>query len=154
MSKVNFIDTSALVKGLVKEPGSELIQKLIEEGPPLYTTELCVGETLGVLKSKFLRSELSKDGYFATVFYFTSLLRSTSLNVKSVPITDQNIFFEAEELGKKHDIDMADALQIVNLQHFGLESRLITADQGLAAAAKSVGLDVWDCLKEPRPDIE
>ena len=149
---VNFIDTSALVKALVKEDGSDVILPLFEGGPPLYTTELCVGETLGVLKLKYLRGDLSKDGYFAAAYYFTALLRETNLNIKSVPITDQDIYFEAEDIGKQHDIDLADALQIVNLLHLGLKSRIITADEQLAITARKIGLEVWDCLREPKPD--
>ena len=60
ISLVNFIDTSALVKALVKEDGSDKILPLFEGGTPFYTTELCVGETLGVLKLKYLRNDLSK----------------------------------------------------------------------------------------------
>lgn len=153
LSLVNFIDTSALVKTLVREDGSDSIRHLFENGPPLYTSELCVGETLGVLKSKFFRNELSEDDYFKAAYYFTSLLRSTRLNIKSVSITDPAIFFEVEELGKQHKLDLVDALQIVNLQHSAFESRLITADEQLATAAISEGFEVWDCLREPKPEM-
>lgn len=150
--RVNFIDTSALMKALVKEVGSDVIVPLIEQGPPLYTNELCVGETFGVLKAKVSHKVLKEDDYFKAAYYFTSLLRDTNLNIKSVPITDSAIYFEAEEIGKKYKIDLADALQIVNLLHFSGDSRIITADKQLARAARSEGLEVWDCLREQKPD--
>ena len=81
---------------------------------------------------------------------FEGLIKSP--NVKSyikINEYDNKLWFNQEAFEV-----LIDTLQIVNLQHHTLESRLITADAQLAAAARSVGLEVWDCLKEPMPEID
>jgi predicted nucleic acid-binding protein len=155
MGKVHFIDTSAILKLLVKESGSETLHSIVESGPPLYTSQLCVAEALGVLKTKhFYRKELSQQGYYSSAYYLTSLLRSRNLIVKSLSLINQQVFFEAEDLGKKHGIDLADALQLATLMNYPFEAMLITADSGLTKAARAEGFEVWNCVKEPTPQID
>ena len=68
------------------------------------------------------------------------------------------MFDEVEAIVKKYQIDVSDALQIVTIKKGEFnkfigesQSLLITADEGLANAARSEGLAVWDCIHEPSP---
>ena len=162
MIKPHFLDTSALLKLVVTEDGSDRIRQYIDRETVFFTGSICVAEALGVLKTKhFYKKDLSDEGYFRASHLLFVYLRTGKVRIteeKDLSLSDQRVFFKTEALAKKYNIDLADALQIVMLlsEPFSLcvdESTaiLITADGGLADAARQEGLLVWNCLREDNP---
>jgi predicted nucleic acid-binding protein len=153
-----YLDASAAVKLVVSEVGSDVVQKCFEGGGPFYITSICVAEVLSILKVKYLyRKELTQEQYLAVVYFFLSLLRGP-LHVEDVGLENHQVLFETEELAKCHGLDIVDALQLFTLKHGRFsnfvgpsKSLLITADEALAKAARSEGLEVWDCMHEVAP---
>lgn len=84
-------------------------------------------------------------------------------SAKKVEVEDIGLFtFQGldavQALAKKHSLDLSDALHLDTIlrgkyAHLGPNSAsvLITADAGLAAAAKAEVVRVWNCIKEPEP---
>lgn len=154
-----YLDASAAVKLVVDELGSREVEGYMEENPPLYISTVCVAETLGVLKRKWLRGELGEESYFRASFVFLAhLAQGGKIIVENDDLADSHVFFECEDLAKKHGLDLSDALQLYALKAGCLsdgvdesQALLITADMKLAAAARAEGLLVWNCEKEARP---
>lgn len=152
------LDASAAVKLVVKEPGSELIRRRISEKAGNYITALCLAESLGVLKRKRLRKELSEQDYFAYCYMLLAHLRGHSLRLDDVDLSNFETFSRAEGLAKKYGLDLSDSVQLVSILHgrlaiFAGESKatLVTADAELAKAAAAEGCVVWNCETEPYP---
>ena len=154
-----YLDSSAAIKLVVSEVCSDVVQKYFEGGGPFYITSMCVVETLSALKVKHLyRKELTQEQYFAAAYAFLSFLRD-SLHVEDVDLENHHVFFDTEELAKRHGLDMVDALQLFTLKHGRFsnyvgrsKSLLITADEALAKAARAEGLEAWDCIHEAAPE--
>ena len=69
-----------------------------------------------------------------------------------------SFFDQIKPLVERYDLDVSDALQIASVKKGFLaalagESRPIfaTADEALAAAARTEGLKVWDIMVDPHP---
>jgi len=72
-------------------------------------------------------------------------------------ISDSEVFWEVEKTAKRCGLDIVDAYQIVSItkDYFvrfpEAQPILVTADSGLAEAARKEGIKVWNCLKEQAP---
>jgi len=137
-----------------------VLKEYCDPCPVLWTTSLCFAEVLGVLKRKYLSNKegLTKEEYLAASDDMVSRIRNDNITIEEVDITQPAIFNEVEKIVEKYSIDLADAFQIVTLKRGfpsslteDSETILITADKGLARAAQSEGLRVWDCLRKPAP---
>ncbi|MBN2482877.1 MAG: type II toxin-antitoxin system VapC family toxin [Candidatus Omnitrophica bacterium] len=154
--RVHFLDTSALIKLIVKEEGSGPIRDYFKNHSNFYTTAICFAETLGVLKTKcFYSNVISEKEYFSASYLLLAYLRNNSLSIKGDDIWDVNVYQEVEFLSKQYSLDISDAFQLCTMKRgiFGKllgESQpiLITADKNLAKAARAEGLKAWDCLCE------
>lgn len=160
----NYLDASALVKLLVKEEESDLLEEYVKkDGILLYTTSLCIGETLGVLKSmRFCRKapipSITEEQYLAASEYLLTMIDDNVIVVEEVNIGDLKIFSQVRSLVNKYKLDISDIFQIITIKEgslskaSGLDSLLlITADGELAKAASSEGLRVWNCRVDPMP---
>jgi len=158
--RINYLDASAIIKVLVAEPDSPPMAKYFKGSHSFYMTSLCFGEALGVLKAKYFhRRNITEKGYLNRSSLLTGYVRNRRIKLDDVPLTDPKIFEEVEEIVKKYQIDVSDALQIVTIKkgkfsNFVAESQslLITADNELAKAAHNEGLKVWNCIHEPSPE--
>jgi predicted nucleic acid-binding protein len=157
--RTHLLDTSALVKLVVDEDGSDRIRKYFAAKSVCWTTSLCFAEALGVLKVKhFYRKEISREKYLSASEELVANLRNESISVEEVNITEISIFNEVEKISKSYAIDLADAFQIITIKK-GFPSSLegdsrtilITGDSDLAKAAINEGLRVWDCMNEENP---
>lgn len=81
------------------------------------------------------------------------------IEVHDIPITDPKTYFKVDKLAKRYKLDVIDAFQLMTLKEgfvaplkgTSSECVLITADDGLAKAARGEGLRVWDCVRENPP---
>jgi len=159
--RTHYLDASAIVKLLIREPGSEDLCNYRRQYSIFRTTSLCFAETLSVLKAKhFYRSpKITQDEYLNACNLLMSYVRNEAISIEEVPINQLSVLAEVEGLVKKYSIDLSDAFQIYTLKK-GFFSALkvdsgpwlITGDSTLATAAKTEGLkNVWNCSKDAPP---
>ena len=151
-------DASALVKRYITEPGSEGLRRYWSSQATRYTTPFCLYETLGVLKRHKLSGTLTKADYLKVATDLVAWFRASHSRINDLDFTDREVFSDARELAEHHDLDLADAFQLLSLHagYFaglvgGSATLLVTADVALANAARRMHLPVWDCLREPMP---
>jgi predicted nucleic acid-binding protein len=156
--RTHYLDASALVKLFIDEIGSAAVRSYLEPHATRITTALCFAETLGVLKAKHVHKHLTMEEYLSACEDMMGCLRGQTLTIEDIGITERVVFDEVERLAKAHALDLSDACQLLTLRRGALSSLegdsrpiLITADKKLAAAARSEGLRVWDCMNEPAP---
>jgi predicted nucleic acid-binding protein len=161
--RVHYLDASVLMKLLVKEQGSEVVEKYMEREftSSFNTTSLCFAEALGVLKLKRFNQRrpdhIDEETYFTGADELRAFVETGRIAVVDVGITDSAIFGEVEAMARRYSLDVADAYQIVTVRkdYFSRfpEARpiIITADEDLAKAARTEGLRVWQCIKEGAP---
>lgn len=160
--KAHYLDASALLKLVAddpdEEPGRDVLRKYYYANASMYATSYCVTETLAAFKGKFLRGRINQNQYVKYIQDFIRISVGWKLQVDEVPILKPFVLKEAERLIKTHKIDFLDCFQIVTILHgqfhvLGPESKsiLITADHGLAKAARAEGARVWDCTSELSP---
>jgi hypothetical protein len=124
----------------------------------VYATSYCVTETFSAFKIKFLKHRVTQDQYVKYILEFRRVILGANLRIDDVPILSAIVSAEAERLIKTHRIDFLDCFQIVTIMRgrfaaLGPNSKsiLITADRGLAKAAREEGAKVWECTTEPAP---
>jgi hypothetical protein len=102
------------------------------------------------LKSKWQRKRILKKDYFDKCYLLLSKVRGKPkfIQVDDVQLADLAVFTKTEEIAKRYDLDLSDALQLVTIkQRFGMlvgrsKPLLITADGALACAAEREGISV------------
>ena len=156
--RVHYLDASVLFKLAVKESGSEAIEKYMaaERTSTFYATSLCFAEALGALKSRYSHKGIDQETYFKAGDILRGYI-GDRIELADMDISDSEIFWEVEKTAKLYGLDIVDAYQIVTIKkdYFSrfpeAQPILVTADSGLAEAARKEGLRVWDCLKEQAP---
>ncbi len=148
-----FFDASAIVKLLAREPGHDVIDGLMSKSGRVHSSWVVLAEVLGALKGKRRRGELTDHEYGRAVYTFFHYVRTGQLHPVDLSIREGHpvlLTYEAEvfEHGKRYPkLDVADTLQMTVIRESFLkifagesETRLVTADAELAAAAKSEGI--------------
>jgi predicted nucleic acid-binding protein len=156
--RVHYLDASVLFKLAVKESGSEAIEKYMaaEHTSTFYATSLCFAEALGALKSRYSHKGIDQETYFKAGDILRGYI-GDRIELADMDISDSEIFWEVEKTAKLYGLDIVDAYQIVTIKkdYFSrfpeAQPILVTADSGLAEAARKEGIRVWDCLKEQAP---
>jgi predicted nucleic acid-binding protein len=158
--RANFFDASALTKIFSSEYGSdELTLYFNKHSPTKFTTPFCLYETLNILKSKWkYRNQLSKKAYLEASLRLTAWYRANTKHVKDLDFSDPFIFSKTKDIADKYDLDLSDAFQILTLKEgeysFFIEDSVtlfVTADKGLAKAAKEEGIKAWYCMEGEAP---
>ena len=152
-------DASALVKVFSDEPGSDLVRQYFYTRPSKYTTPFCFYEAMNILKSKWkYKRQLSLDEYYKATFELTAWHGAWSKDLNDIDFSDPVVFTRTRQLAEKFGLDLSDAFQILSVKQgahsiFVNESAtvLVTADDGLATAARSEGIRVWSVMREPAP---
>ncbi|MGA2515696.1 MAG: type II toxin-antitoxin system VapC family toxin [Thermodesulfobacteriota bacterium] len=156
--RVYYLDASALFKLAVKESGSEAIEKYMSAEPAstFYATSFCFAEALGALKSIYSHKGIDQETYFKAGDILRGYI-GDRIELADMDISDSEIFWEVEKTAKRYGLDIVDAYQIITIKK-DLFSRfqeaqpiLVTADSGLAEAARKEGFRVWDYLNEQAP---
>jgi predicted nucleic acid-binding protein len=133
--KLVYLDTSAIVKRYIQEPGSDVVESVYSsawQGEVKIAFSLWnIGEVLGVLDKYYRRGWVTRNDYQLARREFLgeslSMLKLRALKV--VPIKT-SILAQSWELVEKHHIHQADALQIVASRMIGAEE-FYTADEAL-----------------------
>ncbi len=160
--KAHYFDASALVKLVAddpdEEPGRDVLRQYYRNHSNRYATSYCVTEALSAFKSKFLRKRIPEDQYIKYVQEFIRTVLGANLQIDEISILSPDVRTEAQRLIQTYKIDFLDCFQIVTVlrgrfRYMVAESQsiLITADRGLAKAARAEGARVWECTSEPAP---
>ena len=158
IGRANCFDASALVKVVVSEDKSDEVKRYFNDEPTKYTTPFCFYEALSVLKRKAVRNEITRPEYLKAVMYLASWFRASSRSVRDPDFTAIPTLNEAKRIAETTGLDFSDAFQIVSVRDgffaplvSDSQTVLVTADSGLAEAARAEGLLVWDVMRDPRP---
>jgi predicted nucleic acid-binding protein len=161
--KTHYLDASVLVKLIADDPEDEPGRKAVREyywqhTDSVYATSFSIAETFSAFKGKFRREQITESQYVKYVREFIRLTVGANLRIDEVSIFSSVVVRDAERLIKTYQIDFLDCFQIVTIMHgkFSVlgpnsQSLLITADDGLAKAARAEGAKVWNCRNEPAP---
>jgi len=115
-----------------------------------HMTEYAFYETLGVLKRKWNKGELSDAKYTEAISVLEAYLDGLiELDTDFKP-HDRRLIYKLGDLVKKHKIDYSDALQIYTILNgrtkghvYESKTVLVTEDRDLVKAAEAEGLRVW-----------
>jgi predicted nucleic acid-binding protein len=161
--RVKYLDASVLVKLVADDsseiPGRNALRELYNNQTNFMTTSYCLSEAISVFKVKYLyRKQIDEQEYLKNINNFVKNIVGGKLEIDEMPLLAPILLIEAEKLIKKYKIDFIDSIQIITILHgkyFRLcgdsKSLLITADDGLAKAARAEGARVWHCINEPVP---
>lgn len=158
--RVRYLDTSALVKLYIDEPDAYVLRAYFNaHAKPFFTSWLCVGEAFGVFKRRWTNGQLPTEDYFGAVRRLSVALWGNEVGVERYGEGDPFVIEEVRRIDSENPtLGFADALQLLTLlkgKHSFMREHyaplFITADEGLATAARRMGVRVWDCKREPSP---
>jgi len=158
-ARADFFDASALARVFTDEPGSEVVRTYWHARATKYTTPFCFYEAMNVLKSKWKhKGQLSIDQYLEAAFKLTAWYGASSAQVRDLDFADPLTFAETKAIAERGALDLSDAFQIMSVKrgYFAVlvndsATVLVTADNGLAVAARLEGIRAWNLLLEPPP---
>ncbi len=158
-----YYDASALVKLVAddtdEEPGQQVLRNdYWSHTASVYATSYCITEAFSAFKRKLDRGRISQAQYLKYLRDFRVQFLGCNLRQEELPLLSPIVATETERLITTYNIGFVDCFQIVTLRHgryrvLGPNSQaiLITADRGLAKAARAEGARVWECTREPIP---
>ena len=138
--QIVYLDSSAIVKRYVKEPGSSIVRKLYLKA---YSGEATIsfsiwniGEVLGVLgKAKTVGRLGNKEYMLARKRFLLETRRLVKLGQLIVVPLKTKIIKESWKLIEKHHIYEADAIQITTAKHINA-TQFLTGDKKLHEIAE------------------
>ena len=158
-ARADFFDASALAKVYTQEPCSDAARHYFHNRATKYTTPFCFYEAMNILKGKWkYKGQLSLDQYLDAAFQLTAWYGASSSRINDLNFTEPTTFAEAKMIAYRNNLDLSDAFQILSVKkgYFSVlvndsTTILVTADGGLATAARTEGLRVWNLMTETAP---
>ncbi len=149
-----YLDSSAIVKRYVSEPGSSAVDYVFDKGwaGEIYLTTSIwnIGEVLGVLDIRRRRGWLSEDDFERTLKDFVSeTLRLLRLKILEIVPILTSIIVKAWPLILAEHIYEADALQIQTCI-WSTSNVFLSGDRELVDVALKVGLKALDVKDEDK----
>ena len=140
-----YLDSSAIVKRYILEPGTEVISnvyyKALNGEVTLSFSAWNIGEVLGTFDRYYRREWLEKQDYMrATRQFIGETLRLLKIKLLRIIPVKTRLLIEAWRLIKKHHIYEADALQIVSAKHVEAH-KLYTADRQVHEVSVKEGVN-------------
>lgn len=150
----HYLDACVAVKIVCNEKGSARIEEYIRANAAsfmFHMTEYAFYETLGVLKRKWKKGEISDAKYTGAISVLEAYLDEGLIELDAdFKPHDRRLIYELGDLVKRYKIDYSDALQIYTILNgrtkghvFESKTVLVTEDKELAKAAEAEGLRVW-----------
>jgi predicted nucleic acid-binding protein len=153
--KIFWLDTSALVKIFIDEPGSLELRTIFEGklGHVFFTTDFCKYEFFNVLKRKLMVDEcISLSDYFKHIRVLSNYVRSGKIRIDDSDHETGDMYRRTVRLSTEYKLDWTDAIQFTLLQEGGLnvfkggksETILVTSDRPMIKAAKGENARFWN----------
>jgi len=131
-----FLDSSALAKRYVQEPGSDRVEEILLAASALGLSMVCVPEIVSALCRRRRERKLSEQQYLkAKQSFFEDLGDSSMIN-----ITDQ-IVERAVELLERWPLRSSDSLHIACAAEWAADL-FVSADEKQCIAARGYGLRI------------
>lgn len=149
---VVYLDSSAIIKRYVEEPGSETVKELYRRtyagGVKLSLSVWNIGEVLGALDRACSLKRISDEDYAKTRRRFLlEMKRLVKLKLVLLVLVKGTTLVQSWKILEKHHIYQADALQIASAKQVKAD-QFLTADVKLCKAASEEGLNSL-CLTQP-----
>ncbi|MEM0481275.1 MAG: type II toxin-antitoxin system VapC family toxin [Nitrososphaerota archaeon] len=143
--KIIYLDTSAIVKRYVEEPGGDVVRSLYRNA---YDGEIKlafstwnVGEVLGVFDRALMMGRINREDHAtARKRFLIELNRLTRLGALTLIHLKVSILKEAWKLIEKYHIYQADALQITSAKALNAE-QIVVSDKKLCELSLREGLN-------------
>ena len=131
-----FLDSSALAKRYLEEPGSDHLEEIVSSASSLGISRICVAEVI----SAFCR--LRREGKMSPSQYL-SAKRTFLADVEDCSVTDvtDQVMARAIELLERWPLRLSDALQVASAAEWAAEL-FVSADTRQCTAARGYRLHV------------
>jgi predicted nucleic acid-binding protein len=140
-----FIDTSALAKRYIQEPGSEELEDLfLSVAKKVFVSTLALPEFAAALGRKLRDKEILKQ---PAAIAWKELEKDWQALFIKIPLTKE-IAESAVALATQHPLKGADAAHLATAMAAGA-SLFVASDQELMRASNKVGLEAYDPSKGP-----
>ncbi len=137
---MNYFDTSALIQRFAAEPGSSLVDRLIETAPA-GTSKVSYAEVYSGLTRMKRERRLAKAAYDLACDQFEKEWEAYA----QIPLSDATLSL-ARDLIRRHPLRGFDAIHLASAVELGRMSgerpRFIAADRRLLRAAEAEGLQI------------
>ncbi len=146
-----YVDSSALVKLFVEEPGSAEMEAYMaiaakQEEAVLVTSAVTKAEIMAALAAIRRGKHLSQRKFEAAVADFREKWKAFSVPEVTVSLIDN-----AGETGLNYKVKGGDAFQLASALEADADL-FISTDIDLNVAALAKGLEVWNPMTDPVPD--
>lgn len=133
-----FLDSSALAKRYVQEPGSDRLQEILWSASTLGVSVLCISEIVSALCRRRRERTLSPQQYLKAKRALLVDIEDSTI----VYVTDQ-VVARAVELLERWPLRSSDSLQVASAAEWSAEL-FVSADEKQCIAARGFGLQVED----------
>ena len=135
-----FLDSSALAKRYVREPGSDRLEKILASASSLGVSVLCLSEIVSALCRRRRERKLSQQQYLKAKRALIEDITDSTI----VHVTDQ-VVARAVELLERWPLRSSDSLHIASAAEWSTDL-FVSADEKQCEAARGYGLDVEELL--------
>lgn len=138
-----YLDSSAFVKRYLREVGSELLQERLRSNPTLCSSAIGYAEIHATLARKAVRKEVGRGEFLQ----LRNRFELDWLDVQEIAVDRETLspvapLVESFDLRGMDAIHLAAAIWMWRKTDEKLE--LVTSDEDLLLAARSLGLTAWD----------
>ena len=131
-----FLDSSALAKRYVEEPGSERVEELLSSASSLGVSVICLAEVVSALCRRQREKRLSSRQYRDAKQALFEDIEDSSI----IRVTDQ-VVARAVEILERWPLRSSDSLHVASAAEWSAEL-FVSADERQCAAARGYGLKV------------
>ena len=131
-----FLDSSALAKRYVQEPGSDRLEEILSSASSLGVSVICLSEVVSALCRRRREKKLSPQEYLKAKQALLEDIEDASV----VNITDQ-VVARAVELLERWPLRSSDALHLASAAEWSADL-FVSADERQCAAARRYALQV------------
>ncbi|MGH9396656.1 MAG: type II toxin-antitoxin system VapC family toxin [Terriglobia bacterium] len=131
-----FIDSSALAKRYVQEPGSDRVEEILLSASSLGVSVICLSEVISALCRRRRERKLSQPQYLKAKQALIEDIEDSSV----IRVTDQ-VVARAVELLERWPLRSSDSLHVASAAEW-LAELFVSADERQCRAARGYGLQV------------
>jgi predicted nucleic acid-binding protein len=140
--KIYYLDSSALVKGYVKENGSEKVREILESESLLATSPMAYSEVLSALARKRRNAEIKKRDFDKAINAFIREFDAFIL------ISVDEVWKESGGATLKYNLKGADSIHLAGVLKardiIGTETVFVVSDKELIRAGIKASIDVFN----------
>lgn len=125
------MDSSALIKRYIEEPGSEEVNSFLEEADDVIISPVTLIEMISALKRRYSEGSINKSDYD----YLKKTVESESKDFSKI-IFDMSLENKAVNLINKYQLRALDSIQLASML-ISKSHLMVTSDKKLAGCSES-----------------